>query len=61
MAFLPLRERERQEWILLEAERDLALEAEVRAREAALDAARLRDQAEAARQEAEKAKGTGKH
>jgi hypothetical protein len=61
VAFLPLRERERRERILLEVEQERALEAEMRAKAAAVEAARLRDQAEAARQEAEKAKGTGKH
>jgi hypothetical protein len=46
---------------VLEEERARAQEAEIRARVEALEAARLRDQAEAARQEEEKAKGTGKH
>jgi hypothetical protein len=49
------------EWQRAQAERD-ALEAErARALAAEAEAARLRNQAEAARQEVGKAKGTGKH
>jgi hypothetical protein len=59
VAFLPLRER--QERILLEAERDRAEAERARALAAEAEAARHRAQAEAARQEAGKAKGTGKH
>jgi hypothetical protein len=58
VAFLPRLQGERA---LLEAERDRAVEAEMRARAAALEAARLKDQAEQARQEAAKARGTGRH
>jgi hypothetical protein len=62
VAFLPLRERERERVLLeLEVEQSRALEAEMRAKAAAVEATRLKDQAEAARQEAGKAKGTGKH
>jgi hypothetical protein len=60
VAFLPLREQERER-IPLEVEQARALEAEMRAKAAGAEAARQRDQAEAARQEAAKATGAGKH
>jgi hypothetical protein len=58
VAFLPRLQADRA---VLEAERARAEVERTRALAAEAEAAQLRDQAEAAGQEAEKARGTGKH